>query len=45
MNRAEKQAEIDDLHGEFGRSPHAVVVDFRGLSVPARGIPGTRIHG
>jgi large subunit ribosomal protein L10 len=35
MNRSEKQAEIDDLHGEFGRSPHAVVVDFRGLSVPA----------
>jgi len=35
MNRTEKQALIDDLHREFGRSPHAILVDFRGLSVPA----------
>ncbi|HEX6738613.1 MAG TPA: 50S ribosomal protein L10 [Vicinamibacteria bacterium] len=35
MNRTEKQALIDDLHQEFGRSPHAILVDFRGLSVPA----------
>jgi large subunit ribosomal protein L10 len=35
MNRAEKQELIDDLHQEFGRSPHAILVDFRGLSVPA----------
>ena len=35
MNRTEKQALVDDLHKEFGRSPHAILVDFRGLSVPA----------
>lgn len=35
MNRTEKQELIDDLHQEFGQSPHAILVDFRGLSVPA----------
>ena len=35
MNRTEKQTLIDGLHEEFGKSPHAVLVDFRGLSVPA----------
>jgi large subunit ribosomal protein L10 len=35
MNRTEKQSLIDNLHEEFGRSPHAILVDFRGLSVPA----------
>jgi large subunit ribosomal protein L10 len=35
MNRTEKQELIDDLHQEFGKSPHAILVDFRGLSVPA----------
>jgi large subunit ribosomal protein L10 len=35
MNRAEKQQLIDELHGEFKASPHAVVVDYKGLSVPA----------
>jgi large subunit ribosomal protein L10 len=35
MNRTEKQTLIDDLHAEFGRSPHAILVDFRGLTVPA----------
>ena len=35
MNRAEKQVLIDDLHTEFGKSPHAILVDFRGLTVPA----------
>jgi large subunit ribosomal protein L10 len=35
MNRTEKQELITNLHEEFGRSPHAILVDFRGLSVPA----------
>ncbi len=35
MNRTEKQTLVDNLHEEFGRSPHAILVDFRGLSVPA----------
>ena len=35
MNRTEKQALIDNLHAEFGGSPNAILVDFRGLSVPA----------
>lgn len=35
MNRTEKQQLIDALHADFGRSPHAIVVDFRGLTVPA----------
>ena len=35
MNRTEKQALVDDLHKEFSRSPHAILVDFRGLKVPA----------
>jgi large subunit ribosomal protein L10 len=35
MNRTEKQTLVDSLHEEFGRSPHAILVDFRGLTVPA----------
>ena len=35
MTRTEKQALIETLHQEFGKSPHAILVDFRGLSVPA----------
>jgi large subunit ribosomal protein L10 len=35
MNRTEKQALVDSLHQEFRRSPHAILVDFRGLTVPA----------
>src|SRR5438270_1069261 len=35
MTRTQKQTLIEDLHQEFGRSPHASLVDFRGLSVPA----------
>ncbi len=35
MNRSEKQALIDGMHADFGRSAHAIVVDFTGLSVPA----------
>jgi large subunit ribosomal protein L10 len=35
MNRTEKQELIEELHKEFEKSPHAVLVDFRGLSVPA----------
>jgi large subunit ribosomal protein L10 len=35
MNRIEKQELIEDLHAEFGKSSHAILVDFRGLSVPA----------
>ncbi len=35
MNRTEKQQLIEGLNAEFGKSPHAVLIDFRGLSVPA----------
>lgn len=35
MNRTEKQQLIDALHAEFGKSPHAILVDYKGLSVPA----------
>jgi large subunit ribosomal protein L10 len=35
MNRTEKQTMIDGLNKEFAGSPHAILVDFRGLSVPA----------
>ena len=35
MNRTEKQALIDTLHDEFGKSPHAILVDYKGLTVPA----------
>lgn len=35
MNREEKKALIDEMHREFGGAPHAILVDFRGLSVPA----------
>jgi len=35
MNRSEKQQMIEELHKEFEASPHAVLVDFTGLSVPA----------
>jgi large subunit ribosomal protein L10 len=35
MNRTEKQQLIDELHRDFQGSPHAILVDYRGLSVPA----------
>ena len=35
MNRTEKQQLIEELHDEFKASPNAVLVDFKGLSVPA----------
>jgi large subunit ribosomal protein L10 len=35
MNRTEKQTMIDELHEAFVRSPHAILVDYKGLSVPA----------
>ena len=35
MNRTEKQQLIDELHEELQSSPHALLVDFKGLSVPA----------
>jgi large subunit ribosomal protein L10 len=35
MNRTEKQELITNLHEEFGKSPNAILVDFRGLTVPA----------
>ena len=35
MNRTEKQTLIDELHRDFESSPHAILVDYRGLSVPA----------
>lgn len=35
MHRSEKQQLIDALHEDFVNSPHAVLLDFRGLTVPA----------
>ena len=35
MNRTEKQELVEELHQEFEAAPHIVLVDFRGLSVPA----------
>ena len=35
MNRNEKQQLIDELHKELEKAPHAVLLDFKGLSVPA----------
>ncbi len=35
MNKTEKQTLIDALNQDFGKAPHAVLVDFKGLSVPA----------
>jgi large subunit ribosomal protein L10 len=35
MNKTEKQELIDALHADFTNSPHAILVDFRGLTVPA----------
>jgi large subunit ribosomal protein L10 len=35
MNKTEKQELIDALHADFVKSPHAILVDFRGLTVPA----------
>jgi len=35
MNRTEKEELVEKLHKEFEAAPHAVLVDFRGLSVGA----------
>ncbi|MCG6926246.1 MAG: 50S ribosomal protein L10 [Acidobacteria bacterium] len=35
MNRTEKQELVEKLHEELEAAPHVVLVDFRGLSVPA----------
>jgi large subunit ribosomal protein L10 len=35
MNRTEKQQLVEELHKELESSPHAVLVEFKGLSVPA----------
>lgn len=35
MNRTEKQTLVEGLHAEFAQSPHTILVDFTGLSVPA----------
>jgi large subunit ribosomal protein L10 len=35
MNRTDKQQLIDTLHEEFGKSPHAILVGYKGLTVPA----------
>jgi large subunit ribosomal protein L10 len=35
MNRKQKQELIDDLHADFEKAAHAVILDYRGLSVPA----------
>ncbi len=33
MDRTQKEAVVAELHEEFGRAGHAIVVDYRGLSV------------
>ena len=35
MNRTEKEQLVEQLHEELKAAPHIVLVDFRGLSVPA----------
>ena len=35
MNKTEKQTLVEDLHKEFGRSEHSILVYYRGLSEPA----------
>jgi large subunit ribosomal protein L10 len=35
MNRSEKQQLIDELHKELEKAKNAVLLDFKGLSVPA----------
>ena len=35
MNRTEKEQFVEKLHAELEAAPHVVLVDFRGLSVPA----------
>ena len=35
MNRTEKEQLVEQLHEELKAAPHVVLVDFRGLSVPA----------
>jgi large subunit ribosomal protein L10 len=35
MNRTEKQTLVEGLHADFAKAPHTILVDFRGLSVPA----------
>ena len=35
MNRTEKEQLVEKLHEELEAAPHVVLVDFRGLSVPA----------
>jgi large subunit ribosomal protein L10 len=35
LKRQEKATLVGALQGEFGKTPHAVLVDFRGISVPA----------
>jgi large subunit ribosomal protein L10 len=35
MKREQKQALIEEMHRDFGGAPHGIVLDFRGLSVPA----------
>jgi len=35
MNKPENQVLIDALHKDFTASPHVIVVDFRGLTLPA----------
>jgi large subunit ribosomal protein L10 len=35
LKRQDKETLVASLKGEFAKSPHAVLVDFRGISVPA----------
>ena len=34
MNREQKTAMVEDLHGRFGSSPFVVLADFKGSTVP-----------
>ena len=35
LKRQEKETFVDALRGDFKKSPHAILVDFRGITVPA----------
>ena len=35
LKRAEKETFVEALRGDFAKSQHAILVDFRGITVPA----------
>jgi len=35
LKRHEKETLVETLKGDFGRSPHAILIDFTGITVPA----------